>query len=181
MIDRVVTLAGPPGSGKSTAGRLLAEVLHLEFRSAGELFRAQAAARGMDVGAFSRYAEQHEEIDRGLDAEMAALARPGRLLDGRLVGALARRAGTACHYLVVTCEAEERYRRLSQRDRVPLPEARARTLAREASERDRYRRYYGIDLDTERPDLSVDSTRIPANEVMEQLRRFLAAPGAGRT
>lgn len=175
MIDRVVTITGPPGSGKSTAGRLVASALGLEFRSAGELFRAEAARRSMDVEAFSRFAELHEEVDRGLDEQMLRLAAPGRLLDGRLTGALARRRAVPCHYLRVTCEAAERYRRLAGRDGLTVPEATARTRAREASEHDRYLRYYGIDLDRERVDLSVDSTHLTAQAVADRLLAYLNA------
>ena len=181
MIDRVVTLTGPPGSGKSTAGELLAERLHLEFHSAGKLFRAQAAHHRMDVEEFSRYAESHEEVDRTLDDQMVALARPGRVLDGRLTGAFCRRRGTLCYYLVVTAEAEERYRRIAQRDGISASEATRRTRAREESERERYLRYYGIDLEKESADLTVDSTSLPQEQVAERLADFLSARHPGGT
>jgi len=177
VIDRVVTITGPPGSGKSTAGRLVASALHIEFRSAGELFRAEAARRGMDVEAFSKFAERDETVDRRLDDAMLALATPGRLLDGRLTGALARRRGVACHYLRVTCDAAERYRRLAGRDHRSVSDATARTVAREASESDRYHRYYGIDLDREVPDLSVDSTHLGADAVAGRLLSYLKGSG----
>jgi cytidylate kinase len=180
VIDRVVTITGPPGSGKSTAGQLLATRLGLEFRSAGGLFREEAKRHRMDVDDFSRYAEAHEEVDRSLDDRMAEQARPGRVLEGRLVGAFCRRRGTPCFYLVVTAEAEERYKRLATRDGLSLEEATRRTRAREESERERYLRYYGIDLDRETPDLTVDTTSTGAAAVADRLAGFVSAHVPGR-
>lgn len=165
MIRRVVTIGGPPGSGKSTAGRLAAETLGLEFRSAGELFRAQAAERGLSLEEFGAFAAAHPEVDRTLDATMQSLAGPGRLLEGRIQGALCRRAGTPAHAIVVTAEEGERARRVAGRDRLSVPEALRRIREREAVERARYLAGYGIDLAREPADLTVDSTRAPAEKV----------------
>ena len=175
MIRTVVTIAGPPGSGKSTAGRLVAEALGLEYRSAGEVFRAEARNRGMTLEEFGRYAEAHPEVDRELDRTMQALARPGRLLDGRIQGPLCRKNGVPVHHLIVTATEEVRVRRVARRDGRTIEEARAEVRAREASERDRYRRYYGIDLDQDLPDLVVDSTSQTPHEVAAALLEFLRA------
>ncbi len=175
MIRRVVAIAGPPGSGKSTAGRLAATSLGLAFTSAGEEFRAEARRQGMDVEAFGRYAESHPEVDLALDRAMQALATPGRFVDGRIQGALCRRAGTPVHYLVVTAEESERARRVAGRDGQTVAEALGRLREREASERARYRARYGIDLDREVPDLAVDSTHLDAPSVAAQLVAFVRA------
>jgi CMP/dCMP kinase len=175
VIRTVVTIGGPPGSGKSTAGRLVAERLGLEYRSAGEVFRAEAARRGLDVEGFGRYAEAHPEVDRELDDSMQALATPGRLLDGRIQGALCRRNGVPVHYVVVTATEDERVRRVAARDGQSLAEARARVLRRQTSERDRYWRFYGLDLDREVPDLTVDSTTQPAPRVADAIVAFVRA------
>ena len=179
MIDRVVALGGPPGSGKSTAGRRVAERLGLAYTSAGDVFRAEAARRGLDVEAFGRYAEAHTEVDRELDRSMQALAAPGRLLDGRIQGILCRRAGTPVACVVVTADREERVRRVARRDGQSVSEASRRVEQREASERTRYREIYGIDLDREPADLTVDSTEVPADAVAERIRAFVVAREAG--
>ncbi|MFZ1023427.1 MAG: nucleoside monophosphate kinase, partial [Thermoplasmata archaeon] len=75
MIDRVVCVGGPPGSGKSTAARKVAEALGLEYHSAGEIFRAEARQHEMDLIAFSHFAEKHDEVDRAIDRAMLAEAR----------------------------------------------------------------------------------------------------------
>jgi CMP/dCMP kinase len=175
VIRSVVTIGGPPGSGKSTAGRRVAQTLGLEYRSAGELFRAEATRRGLTVEEFNQYAEAHPEVDRELDRAMQALATPGHLLDGRIQGALGRRSGVPLHYIVVTASEEERVRRLASRDRQPPAEARARLKFREESERRRYLRDYGIDLDREAADLTVDSTHRGPEEVTAAIVEHIRA------
>ncbi len=175
MISRVVTVGGPPGSGKSTAGRRVADALGLTYRSAGEQFRAEAARRGMDVEAFGHFAEAHPEVDRALDRAMQELARPGFLLDGRLQGPLCRRNGIPVHDLIVTATLAERARRVAGRDGQSEAEARRRLSEREASERLRYRRQYGIDLARETPELTVDSTALAPSEVADRIVAFLRA------
>jgi len=173
VIRAVVTVGGPPGSGKSTAGRLVAEALRLEFRSAGDLFRAEAHRRGMDLAAFGRYASEHPEVDRELDRSMQALAVPGRLLDGRIQGPLCRRAAVPVYDVLITAREDVRVRRVANRDGQTVELARRLVREREASERDRYRRFYGIDLDRERPGLVVDSSDRPPPEVAEAVLAFV--------
>ena len=180
MTGPAVTLTGPPGSGKTTAGRLAAAELGVEFVSAGALFRAEAERRGISLAELGRVAEGDPSVDRALDERMVALAGPDRLLAGRLTGALQRRRGSAVLYLVVTAPPDVRYRRLAGRDGTPEAEARARTVAREASERERYRRYYGIDLDREPADLVVDSAALGAPEVADRLVGFVRSRREGR-
>ncbi|HTP53594.1 MAG TPA: cytidylate kinase family protein [Thermoplasmata archaeon] len=179
MIRRVVTLGGPPGSGKSTAGRLVAEALRLELRSAGELFRAEAVRHGLTLEAFGAYALAHPEVDRALDAAMQALAAPGRILEGRLQGALCRRAGTPVHAIVVTASEAERARRVAGRDHLAVEEALRRIREREESERTRYRSFYGIDLGAAPSDLTVDSTDLAPGAVAQAILDFLRAAETG--
>jgi cytidylate kinase len=174
--DRVLTIGGPPGSGKSTAGRTVAAELGREFVSAGELFRAEARRRGVTLLELSALAEADPSIDRALDDEMVRRATPQRLLDGRVTGPLLRRRGIPTQYVVVTASERVRYDRLSGRDGGSVDDVARQTAQREASERDRYRRYYGIDLATESPDLLVDSSELSPGEVVRRIVEFAAPP-----
>ncbi|MCI4353162.1 MAG: AAA family ATPase [Thermoplasmata archaeon] len=169
----LVVVGGPPGSGKTTAARAAAERLGLEFHSAGALFRAQAERHNMDLGEFSRYAAEHPEVDRELDAHMLELARPGRLLEARLTGPLAQRKGIPVVYLLVTAREDVRAQRIAGRDGIPVAAALRAMLAREASEKARYQSIYGIDLDRAAPDLRVDSSDLPPAAVVDQLVDFI--------
>ncbi len=177
MIDVVVCIGGPPGSGKSTAGRKVAERLGLEYRSAGEIFRAEAAQHGLDLEAFGRYAETHPEVDRALDRAMQALAKPGRVLDGRIQGPLCRRHGIAAVSIVITARPEVRAGRVAGRDAESLDRATREIAEREASEHRRYRTLYEIDLDTEPADFTIDSSERSPSEVVEEIVRFLERKG----
>ncbi|MCI4349790.1 MAG: AAA family ATPase [Thermoplasmata archaeon] len=176
MSVAALALSGPPGSGKSTAGRLAASALALEFVSAGERFRAEATRRGLDLDGLSKLAETDASIDRALDDAMLALAAPGRLLDGRLVGALCRRRGIPIVEIRVSAREDVRAARLAGRDGVDRATALSACRAREASERLRYGRYYGIHLDREPTDLSIDSSEIPATEVARRIVAFVTEP-----
>ncbi|HKS59356.1 MAG TPA: AAA family ATPase [Thermoplasmata archaeon] len=169
MTARAVALTGPPGSGKTAAGRLAAATLKADYLSAGQQFRDEAARRSMSLEQFSQYAAEHPEVDRALDARMVASAAPGRLLEGRLVGPMLRRARVPVLWIGLTARPEVRAARLAQRDGLPLAEARRAMEVRESGERDRYRRAYGIDLGQTRPDLTIDTSEIPAEEVARRI------------
>jgi predicted cytidylate kinase len=171
--EPVVTLTGPPGSGKTTAGRLAADLLRLEFLSAGEQFRAEAARRGIDLEALSKAAEADPSIDRSLDDRMVGLATPARFLEGRIIGALLRRRRVPTICLEVTATEAVRVERVAGRDGVSVEEARRRTREREASETSRYLRYYDIDLAREPADLRVDSSQLAPLEVAHRLVEFI--------
>lgn len=68
--DRVVTVDGPAGSGKSTLGRRLAATLGLPFIDTGLFYRAVAAAAARS-GVGSGDAAELESLARGLRIDVA--------------------------------------------------------------------------------------------------------------
>jgi len=69
----IITIAGRPGSGKSTASKAIAEQLGYEHFSSGDLFRAIGRERGIDVTQTNRVAEDDQEIDRLVDERLAEI------------------------------------------------------------------------------------------------------------
>lgn len=59
----IITIAGRPGSGKSTASKAIAEELGYEHFSSGDLFRAIGKERGHDVHNANLAAEQDKSND----------------------------------------------------------------------------------------------------------------------
>lgn len=66
----IITIAGRPGSGKSTASKKVAEKLGYEHFSSGDLFRAIGAERGIDVFEANKTAEKEKEIDFLVDQRL---------------------------------------------------------------------------------------------------------------
>ena len=67
---QIITIAGRPGSGKSTASKRLAQELGYEHFSSGDLFRAIGAERGIDVFSANLAAEKEAEIDHLVDERL---------------------------------------------------------------------------------------------------------------
>ena len=155
-----VTVGGLPGTGTSTLCKLLKERLALPYTYAGHLFREEAGRRGLTLAEFGALAQRDPNIDAALDDRQIFLLRKGGLiLEGRLSGWLANRHRIPALKVWVVCDEAERLRRIVDRDGGTLESQADATWAREQSEADRYRRYYGADLaDTSFYDLVLDST-----------------------
>jgi len=166
----LLTLAGLPGSGTSTVAQLLAAELDLDHLDGGTAFRAMAAELGLSLPEFAARAEADDQIDRALDERLVARAREGGVvLESRLSGWLATRAELPALRVWIACDDAERARRVGGRDGHADQDALAHNRAREASERQRYLDYYGIDLlDLTIYDLVLDSEhRSPEDLVAE--------------
>lgn len=124
-------------------------------------------------------------MDRALDdRQLELLRRGGVILEGRMAGWLASRNGIPAFKVWLTCEEDERIRRLVDRDGGDPDEQRRATRERVAQEADRYRRYYGADpSDPSIYDLVLDSTAVsPAQiavRVVEGLGNVARSPGPG--
>lgn len=168
----IVTVGGLPGTGTSTLCGLLEKELGLPYVYAGQIFRQQAASRGMTLAELNELSQHDPSVDRALDDRQLELMRQGNvILEGRLSGWLAHRNRIEAFKIWITCDEDERIRRLVARDGGEMETQRRLTRERVAQEMDRYRRYYGADLDDLGfYDLVVDST---ATSPAELLRRVL--------
>jgi cytidylate kinase len=167
----LITISGLPGAGTSTVARLVADALRIERVDGGTVFRTMAAERDLDVGEFSRVAEQDPEFDLELDQRLANRARRGDVvLESRLAAWIATNEGLPATRAWVAADEDERARRVAAREGVHPAAALAANRTREASERLRYRTYYGIDLDDQTVyDLVIDSTGSEPETIAESI------------
>lgn len=178
----IVAIGGPPGSGKTTAADLYAEAHEAVLVSGGRLFREMAAERGMDLVAFSAYAEKNHDVDRQLDGMILVAVRNALLggkdivVDGRIQAHLLARAQVRAFAVLITAPLDIRAKRVADREGKSERQALEEILARERSERERYRAVYGIDLeDVSVYDLEIDSEELRPEAIVRKIRKEAAA------
>lgn len=142
----LLTVSGPPGSGKSTTAAALADAFDLEHISGGDIFREMAAERGMSPVEFNEHAEDDDSIDPELDRRLRSIAveRDDVLLESRLAGWLA--SDHADIKVWLDAPLPVRARRIADREDKDVERAREETARRERSEAKRYTEYYNIDI-----------------------------------
>ena len=82
----IITIAGRPGSGKSTTAKGLSQTLQYQRFSSGDFFRAIGKERGIDVFQTNLVAESEKNIDELVDKKLRDLGETGdnMIIDSRM-------------------------------------------------------------------------------------------------
>ncbi|KCZ72876.1 putative cytidylate kinase [Candidatus Methanoperedens nitroreducens] len=154
----IITISGPPGSGKSTLSRILSVRLGMEHISMGDVFRKCAEDRCMCLAEFGILAKSNGDIDREIDEMQRRIAKEkdNIIIEGRLSGFLV----DADMKVWLKAPIEIRAERIAKREGKHVLTAMAETSEREQCERERYLNYYNIDIkDMSVYDLVIDSSK----------------------
>ena len=152
MKRQIITIAGSPGSGKSSTARAIAAALGFRHFSSGDLFRRLAVERGESIEAMNISAEVQRDIDLKVDHLLQEMNRTeDRLvIDSRM--AWCWMPGSLKAFLVLDPDtaAERIFRHLQQEGRMSedaqsVQEVRKSIDRRFASEQKRYTALYGVD------------------------------------
>lgn len=168
-----ITIFGLAGTGTSTVGKLLAERLNYNFISTGNLFRAKAAALGLDLYQFEKLCNSNERVDKDFDQEIAKYGKQhdNFVMDSRL----------AWYFIPDSikikfeCDFDTRIKRVAMRDNISFDSAKEKTVIREADSKKRYQDYYGIaDLsDDKHFDFLIDTTSLAPEQITEEIIAYL--------
>jgi predicted cytidylate kinase len=176
----IVTIAGKPGSGKSTVAKKLAVRLGLDHASAGDFMREMATERGISVLEFSALAESDPAIDRAIDERSRRLGaeRDGLVIDARLAWHFVPHSIKVFLDVALEVAAARIFgdHRGSETENVDLAATMRNIRRRAASESKRYADYYGVDyLDTSNYDLVIDTSTLSVDEVVSAVAEFVEA------
>ncbi len=83
--NKIITIAGKLGSGKSSAAKQVAKMLNLQHFSSGDFLRQVATERGMNIKELMIAAETDPQIDYDIDAVLQSKSNEENLIiDSRL-------------------------------------------------------------------------------------------------
>lgn len=172
----LVTLSGLPGSGTTTAARLVSQATGFRWVNTGKVFREMALKRGLSVNDFGKLAGMDPTIDLELDRKQISIAKTGRVvLEGRLAGFMATREGLDRLTVWLEAPIETRAARIAARENLLQEEALRLTQEREQDERSRYLACYGFDLeDLSIYDLVIDSVIYSPQDICNQILAALS-------
>lgn len=165
----ILTIGGPPGSGKTTIARLLSERLGLKLVVIGDIFRAMAKERGLSLAEFGEVAAQDHTIDLMIDKRTVDLAQRGNIvLEGRLAGVMMRTQKIPSFKIWLAADIKERAKRIAERENENPEDIVKRIQERESSEKERYRIIYDIDFDDRFIyDLVIDTSDITPEDIVK--------------
>jgi predicted cytidylate kinase len=165
----VITISGTPGSGKSTAAKLLHDRTGIKYVYSGMIFRNLAKEYKMSLEEFGKYAEENKDIDTELDKRQIEILKKGDvILEGRLSGWLAFKNDISALKVLIDADLDIRAGRIVNREQGSIEKRKKEIIKRERSEQTRYKKYYDIDLkDMSIYDLVIDSGDKKPEEIVE--------------
>jgi predicted cytidylate kinase len=185
----ILSLAGDPGSGKTSVAKILAERLGYRWYSIGDLRGKMAVERGMTLEEFNAWGETHPESDSIVDAYQKKLGQTEDrfIIDGKLAWYFIPHS----FKLFLQCDLDEAARRIfaahlakdaSRADESGLQTreaVRASLDRRIASDRLRYQKHYGVTVrDPSHYDLLLDTTHcVGPEETVEKILLVLKKRG----
>lgn len=164
-----ITVSGHPGSGTSTLVKGLMAHYGWTSLNGGDVFRQEAARRGMTLSAFGELCKSDLDVDRDLDQllQRQMQEETSDIVESRLAGWWAYRLEIQCVRLWLEVDAEERANRVVGREGGSLEEALQANEQRSAVDAERFMELYNILPEQREPYTTVlDATNLGSQEVL---------------
>lgn len=172
-----ITISGPPGSGKTTVGKILAKKLKIKFYSSGDFFRKLASLKKMKINEFSRYCENNPHVDTLIDKKQIEFGKKNKnfVLDSRL-GFFFIPDSIKIYLDANRKIRSQRIKKAKRKDEKnkKIKDVFKSTLEREKSERRRWIKLYDVDYKNKKNyDFVINTTHLSVNEIVERIINYL--------
>ena len=164
-----ITVSGHPGSGTSTLVKALMAHYSLTSLNGGDVFRQEAARRGMSLSDFGELCKSDLNVDRELDRLLQQQMKAGtsEIVESRLAGWWAYRLEIPCIRLWLDVDEKERAKRVTHREGGSIEEALQANRDRSAVDAERFMELYQILPEQREPYTTVlDATNLGSEEVL---------------
>ena len=164
-----ITVSGHPGSGTSTLVQGLIERFGWTALNGGDVFRNEAARRGMSLQEFGELCKQDLEVDRKLDKllQEKMLEDSADIVESRLAGWWAYRLKIPCVRLWLEVDENERAKRVSGREGISIEQAVHENKIRAEVDAERFMELYQLLPEQREPyTSSLDATNLGSEEVL---------------
>jgi cytidylate kinase len=177
MKKKIITIAGLPGSGKSSTAKGIAAALGYEHFSSGDLFRQIAAERGLTIEEINFAAEKQQEIDHQVDERLAQMGKEKEnlVIDSRMAFHWIPDSFKVFLDLDLKVGAERTFAHIQEEGRTSqsgssVEEVYENTVKRLESEQKRYSSLYQVDVTNKSQfDLVVDTGINDLNVVVDMV------------
>jgi len=162
----LITVSGPPGSGKTSVARILASRLSIDMISGGSIFREIAREMKVDLLSLNEMAEENVNIDSLVDRKLIEIAknRKNIVVESHLAGWILKEFSD--YSIFLWAPLRERTSRIARRDNLSYERAMEEVMKREQSHFVRFWKYYGIDItDYSVFDLVLNTDKMSAEDV----------------
>jgi len=139
----IITVSGLTGSGKNTLGELLAK--ELGYTLVCPTFKDLAKKEGISLMEFQKKAENDPDIDKKFDEVLKEQAKENCIVTTWLGPWMV----DADFRIKIFASVETRAERIAKRDGMKIEEAIEHVKQRDENNRNRYKKIYGIDIDSE--------------------------------
>ncbi len=169
-----ITIGGLSGTGKGTVAKGLAEKIGFKFTSAGNFFRELAKEKGYNsLLELQKVIHSPKNTDSSVDVEVDERTKKFGSENDRFIieGRLCAHMIPGAFKILLTCNEEERFKRVAERQGVDFETAKKETLERENLYTNFYKTFYKIEnyLDERYYDLIIDTTSISPEEIIQDL------------
>lgn len=173
----IITISGTPGSGKSTIAKFIAKKLGLKIYTVGEMARKIAIKKGISVEELSKLALRDSAVDKEIDSIHKKI-HGNFVLDSRIGFYFFPKAVKIFAYCNPNVAAERIYEAKRPTERLNLKETLREVINRKKTDRKRYKKYYGIDIDDlGNYDIIIDTSEMNPkkmnNSVLKAIKKFI--------